>query len=162
MAIDDLFEAFKIIDNNSEYSHFSGKKTDSLIFSAEAALGVSFPESYKLFLRKYGCGSAFGEEFYGIAKNDLINSTIPDAIWLTLRQRSVDCVPSRFVFVYGFGDGSYAVLDCGQGSSRGEVVFWEPGASTASDRLEILAQDFGEFMLSVLKNASEDSEVKDS
>lgn len=155
MTMNDLLKSFKIIENNPDDSYFIGERKDNFIFAAENALGVLFPEQYKLFLKNYGCGGAFGEEFYGISNDDFINSGIPDAIWLTIRQRKVDCIPSHFVFIYGFGDGSYAVLNCGQDSDRGSVVLWEPGVSTPLGPLEVLARDFGEFMLALLKNAAE-------
>ncbi|WP_418797036.1 SMI1/KNR4 family protein [Pseudomonas mosselii] len=80
-----------------------------------------------------------------------MNSGVPDAVWLTLRERINSKLPSRLVIVGAQGDGAYYVLDCGRVAADSEcpVIVWWPGVSDEEfiDDSEVLATDFGAFFL---------------
>lgn len=103
-----LMKAFNFIDESN--GDFDGEKPQSLIEKAEKTLGLYFPRSYKAFLQKYGCGDADGVEFYGVINDDFENSSVPDAIWLTLEERKTG-LPNHLVIISSSGDGSYYALD---------------------------------------------------
>jgi len=153
MSMTDLDAAFRLIDEND--GDFEGRKPASLVAAAERALGLTFPPTYRKFLLEYGCGDIGGEEFYGVIKDDFVNSSVPDAIWLTLREREESQLPAKFVVVYSSGDGGYAVLDTGQRDSVDEcpVVEWIPGASADPQSAPRLADDFGSFLLQTVSAA---------
>jgi hypothetical protein len=65
-----------------------------LVLKAESALGLKFPPTYRKFLLEYGCGNIFGMEFYGVVDDNFINSSIPDAIWITLNERKTSNLPN--------------------------------------------------------------------
>jgi hypothetical protein len=155
MSMDDLEAALQIVEENSDDAYFSGPKSDDVITLAEQALGVSFPRTYRRFLQRLGAGDIAGEEFYGITTTDFENASIPNGIWLTLKQRETSSLPKTLVVVYSPGDGSYFVLDTARTQSNGEcpVVIWHPGANQDPNKLDIVAEDFGMFMLNTIRQA---------
>lgn len=155
MSFADLIHAFDLIEAHAAQADFEGAKDEKLIARAEEILGLRFPPTYREFLRRYGCGDIAGQEFYGLLTEDFTNSGVPDAIWLTLKQRASSGLPHHLVVVYAVGDGTYYALNCAERSVDEEcpLVAWVPGASNASDHLEIVAKDFGAFMRETLEQS---------
>lgn len=157
MASNDILKGVDLAAKHGCQIDFEGGKSTSLVEAAEGALGVIFPPSYREFLLSFGCGDVAGHEFYGVINSDFINSGVPDAVWLTLRERVDSNLPSRLVIVGAQGDGAYYALDCGRISEDKEcpVVIWWPGASEEAyiDNAEVLATDFGAFFLDKIKAA---------
>jgi antitoxin YobK len=143
--MDDLEEAVELIELNDDRADFDGPKSESLLNKAEQTLGLPFPATYRAFLSRLGCGDISGAEFYGVIKDDFDNSAVPDAIWLTLRQRQIGQAPSSLILIGSTGDGGYYALDCSKSSDGSEapVVEWWPGPKKQS----AIAKDFGEFFL---------------
>lgn len=157
MAFNDVLKGLELAVGHGCQVDFEGKKPASLVEAAEKSLGVIFPPSYREFLLSLGCGDAAGQEFYGIIGSDFINSAIPDAIWLTLRERVESKLPSRLIIVGAQGDGAYYALDSGRATEDNEwpVIVWWPGASEEKniDESEVLAKNFGTFFLDRIKAA---------
>ncbi|OCG35938.1 hypothetical protein A9G29_01550 [Gilliamella sp. Fer2-1] len=154
MSIEDVKETINIINQDIDLADFVGEINPSLIEEAEKLLGMKFPNSYKYFLKKLGCGDIYGQEFYGIIKADFINSGIPDAIWITLKKRKDSGLPDYLVIVYFGGDGDYYAIDC-RDPNNAPIVYWEPGASQENDKLHKIADDFGAFFKETILNAKE-------
>jgi hypothetical protein len=144
MSMENLDQAFKLIQLHDDRADFDGPKSDELLSKAEQALELSFPPCYRAFLSRLGCGDIAGLEFYGVIREDFDDSGIPDAIWLTLDERTSSQLPASHIIVAETGDGGYYAIDCSD-SSNGEcpVVQWWPGAN----KQEMVASDFGEFLL---------------
>ncbi|MCM2129773.1 SMI1/KNR4 family protein [Larsenimonas rhizosphaerae] len=157
MALIDVFKGIDLAVEHGFEIDLEGKKPASLIEAAEQALGIVFPPSYRDFLLSFGCGDIAGHEFYGVIGPDFSNSGIPDAIWLTLRERVDSNLPSRLVVVSAGGDGSYYSLDCGRVSDDKEcpVIIWWPSASEEEnlDKNEVLFKDFGVFFLDRIRSS---------
>ncbi|AIS10581.1 hypothetical protein JM49_02500 [Pseudomonas chlororaphis subsp. aurantiaca] len=157
MASTDIVKGLDFAVKHGLQVDFDGEKSADLVDAAEITLGVIFPPSYREFLTSLGCGDAAGHEFYGVISPDFINSGVPDAIWLTLRERVDSKLPSRLVIVGAQGDGAYYALDCGRVTEGKEcpVIIWWPGASEEKliDDAEVLAVDFGSFFLDKIKAA---------
>jgi hypothetical protein len=155
MSIEALDKAFEIINENIEIADFEGEKDEYLIQLAEKMLGISFPESYRKFLTKLGCGDIAGEEFYGIIDDNFETSTVPNGIWLTLNQRKSSNMPENLLIVYSLGDGSYYALDISKKAQNGDcpVVRWIPGLSKKGEKLDVIAVDFGEFFLKTIEES---------
>lgn len=73
--------------------------TDELIEKAERYLDVRFPDDYRAFLKRWGTLSIGPLEFYGICKEDFVNSSVPDAIWYTQRKRQQLGLPKELVIL---------------------------------------------------------------
>ena len=148
-ALDNLQKAFDLIAQNIDRAHFSGEKTESSISKAQKALSLSFPPSYRLFLKRYGTCAIAGEEFYGIPiVENYKKSTVPNGIWYTLDERKTSNLPEKMILIYDVGNGEKFALDLRQQNPDGEapVVVWNPGLSKPEDKLEIIAEDFGTFL----------------
>lgn len=154
MSMQELERAFYLLENNSSGRHLSGPKSEELIELSEEALRLTFPPTYRLFLKKYGCGGLRGLEIYGLTKESkkgFAKPGVPDAIWLTLDERKDDYLPHHFIIISETGDGYWYCLDSSQPNSEGEypVVVW--GLDMAEEDKEKVAEDFGEFLLNELK-----------
>jgi len=146
MSIQDLDKAIELIAKNGG-GDFEGEKDPSLVEKSEKMLGLKFPPTYKKFLHTLGCGDIEGLEFFGIINDDFENSSVPDAIWLTLDERKKG-LPNNFILVYAAGDGTYCAIDTSQVNSNNEnpVIAYTPDGSTKT-----IADDYGSFLLSELK-----------
>lgn len=144
MGTKSVAKAIELVEERGD-GDFEGPKESALINKAEQALGCSFPPSYKEFLLKLGCGDIGGFEVYGVVGEDFVNSGIPDAVWVTLKERSDAGLATQFVLIAEDGMGSYFALDTSQRRSDGEcpVVLWDPGSGVG----ERAADDFGAFFL---------------
>jgi antitoxin YobK len=146
MSYVDFLAACTEIDQSGE-GDFSGPRSEEIVALAEERISYRFPPTYRDFLLRYGCGDIRGREFYGITRNGLDGASIPNAIWYTLNQRQECDFPHHLFVVYELGDGSLSCIDFSQRRADGEcpVVICYP-TSQAGDRLEIEAEDFGQFL----------------
>jgi len=155
MASTDIVKALDLAAKHGCQVDFEGERPAALVDAAERALDIVFPPSYREFLLSLGCGDAAGNEFYGVISQDFTNSGVPDAIWLTLRERVDSRLPARLVIVGAQGDGAYYAIDCGRIKADKEcpVIIWWPGESEEEliDRAVELAVDFGAFFLDRIK-----------
>lgn len=120
MSIHKYRHAYDLIERAGG-GDFEGAKPESLLAKAEAALGLTFPPSYRSFLGELGCGDINGLEVFGLISDDFKNSTIPNGIWLTLDARRVISLNPAFVLISEGGDGSYYALDTRQVGESGEA-----------------------------------------
>lgn len=151
MSMSDLEQAIQLIDDKVAIADFEGPRPEELVKLAEVALTLEFPPTYREFVRRLGAGDIAGAEFYGVIKGDFENSSVPDAIWLTLDERKTCKLPEPFIIVGDTGDGNYYVIDLSDRNPAGEgpVVEWSPGNRTS----RVVAEDFGAFLLQRLRLA---------
>lgn len=148
MSVNELKRALEIIRNNDS-ADFEGEKTEELVLKAEHFLGVTFPPSYRLFLKSLGCGDVNGIEFYGLINDSFEHSTVPNAIWLTNDLRKRFNAPLSLVFVAESSEGFYAIdLNKTGLDSEAAVVDWN--TEKAQGPFDIVADDFGCFVLDKL------------
>jgi len=156
MSIDDYRAARALIDAHPAEAEpdFMDERPDALIEAAQAALGVTFPPSYRAFVKELGAGDAAAQEFFGVIDDNWADSTVPNGIWLTLQERTDAGLPAHLVVVYEEGDGTYLALDTARVAEDGEnpVVAWTPGASRPGDELEQVADDFGALFLERMRD----------
>lgn len=91
--------------------------TDLMIASAESALGILLPESYKGFLRRFGGGS------YGLM---VVFSADPEGDWYLPRMQSEAerYLPQNLLAISDdFAGGNY-VLSVDEGRSTEPVLYW--------------------------------------
>lgn len=145
MSLDDYRAAAAAISEHADSARFRGERPAELVERAEAALGVRFPPSYRAFVGELGAGHIAGEEFYGVTDDEFVDSSVPNGIWLTLREREDSGLPEPLVIVYEDGDGGLYAIDTSRPGAGGEhpVVRWVPGVSQPGDELETMAGDFG-------------------
>jgi cell wall assembly regulator SMI1 len=141
-------EAVRIITANPDLNYFSGPKPEALVRKAEAALGLVFPPTYREFLLQYGAGGFGGSDFCGVSKDDFVNSSWPDGIWMTLQTRQRWALPHSYIIVSNDGMGDDYCIDTADGNGR--IVLFQPGLSLDHQVREVVAEDFGEFFLQII------------
>jgi len=154
MSMKELDQAFELIEKHRDQGHFAGRRPPELIEKAEQVLQIRFPPTYRRFLEEYGAGSIAGAEFYGITRDNFENSSVPNGIWLSLDERRSSGLPMAYILIYSRGDGIYFAIDTSRIDPEGEnpVVIWDPfGGSKMSG--EVIATDFGAFLLDILRQA---------
>lgn len=149
MGMKNYQKAIKIIEQNKSECYFSGQRSENDIILAEKALGLKFSGIYKEFLKTYGAGSIGAEEIYGISSLDFENSTVPNGIWYTLSERKEINLPTNLLIIYATGDGELYCLDFNKINEEKEaaVVSFFPGFDLSIQKYEIIAEDFGDFLL---------------
>ncbi|PEC48811.1 cell wall assembly protein [Bacillus sp. AFS077874] len=150
-------KAIEIIEQNQEESDFVGKRSESLIEKAETTLGLKFSKIYRHFLINYGAGDFGSEEVYGVIDDDFINSSVPDAIWYTIKQRKNTGLPENYLIIYATGMGELFCLDFNKLNRENEpaVVSINLGKEFSDQSIELIADDFGDFLLEIIQDELE-------
>src|SRR5437660_11543820 len=103
-----IAKAAEIIDAHPEMAEFAGGVPFEEIWVAEGSLGVSFPESYKEFLQKYGAGIFAGQAIYGLGVPD---TNLPNVVFATETLRtSDDFFPVDLEVIHDTGEGDILSL----------------------------------------------------
>lgn len=151
-------KALRILEENPNLIKSSKGHIDKeLIEKAEMFLDIKFPSSYKKFLTHYGFLSLGGDEIYGIIDDNFTDSSVPDAIWLTVAQRNRFGLPHHLMPIYDLGEGTKYCLDVSQMNEEQEcpVVVWPINGYEATPVLEVEAENFGQFLLNIVQEALE-------
>lgn len=153
--IDELFLKVERIMTDSGESHYgSGPALDEDIINYESVLGVSFPESYKIFLRKYGTLTFNGESFYGISKKGFAATSVPDVRYATLEARKLGNIDNAMIQIKSSGYGPIFSIDTLMLGKTGEAVVVETALSFKRDNNKIVvAQSFADFLLSEIEES---------
>jgi antitoxin YobK len=131
---------------------FEGAKPESLVTRAEAALGLTFPRSYRRFVLELGCGDINGLEVFGLIDDNFENSAVPNGIWLTLNERRAIGLDPAFVIVGEAGDGTYYALDTRRVDSAGEAPVVR--LSVDGKQSEEVADSFGDYFLQAVRRVA--------
>ena len=166
-ATENLHKAFKLFEAYPDELDCVGKIPKDLVESAEKALELKFPATYKIFIEKYGYCGFFGEEFYGIGWKSLSSgggfglSSAPDGIGNTLSDRKKYQLPHKYIIVGAPGYGPYDAIDTSKLDANGEcpVVMIEINDEDPVTKekewheMEQLAPDFGTYLYNQSKEA---------
>ena len=148
MSIIDYQSAVELMQQHTDLMDFVGPRPNETLLAAEKALGLKFPLVYRHFLLEYGAGGFGGEEIYGIINPEFENSGVPDAIWYTLESRGRIKLPHDYIVIYSVGNGEIFCSDLTASyDDKAPVVAFEPGLPIKLQNHEVIAQDFGEFLL---------------
>ena len=145
-------EAIKLMEQNKSECFFKGHSSESDILIAEEALGLKFRGTYKEFLLNYGAGSFGSQEIYGISSLNFENSSVPNGIWYTLTERREANLPSNLLVIYHTGGDEIFCLDFSRLDVNGEppVVAFVSGVDLKYQNYEVIANDFGDFLLDLV------------
>jgi len=146
MSYKNFEKAIKLIEQNKDLCEDIAPQSENAIVNAETALSVSFPKSYKKFLKLIGSLSLGPIDIFGLTFNDYSKYMPNDVVCETLKKRKISISPAfprNFVPVYDLGDGEIFCFDTEQMNVKGEcpLVAWYFG------RIEHLYEDFGDFLL---------------
>jgi hypothetical protein len=147
-------KAAEIIRRNPSKSFFAGAKSLSLLEKMEEVIGYPFPPTYRAFLAEFGAGNFGAMEFFGVIDEDVEDSSVPDGVWYTLTERREVHLP-EYLFVVGeTGTGELYCLRLEKSYTEdAPVIIVNPGADPAHQEGELVASDFGSFLLDRVNRA---------
>ena len=155
-----LEQAFHLVnDKLNSQKDSCGPISTQTIISAEQALKVQFPHTYKVFLQEYGCGGLRKLDIYGLVKDENFNAQIlpfggsPNVVWTTLIDHRDFGHPLHLPIIYNVGEGTKYCLNTTQMSRDKEcpVIAWPIGGVDPAERLEVIAPDFGTWFLEMVE-----------
>ena len=145
-------KAADIIDANLDLAELAGPVPFEEVWVAENRLGVTFPDSYREFLQKYGAGSFGGIPVYGLGVPDV---ALPNVVWATEALRAADdFFPGDLVVIQDTGEGDLLCLATSRMRDDNEcpVVQWIPEMSFEEQMFEVVNRTFAGFLLRVARN----------
>ncbi|WP_082858507.1 SMI1/KNR4 family protein [Planctomyces sp. SH-PL62] len=133
-------------------AEFVGGVPADAITSAEADLQVSFPPSYRAFLREFGAGHVSSEDIFGLG-----GPQHSDVVWLAkeLRSRTTTRFPRHLVPIRNDGFGNYDCIDTSTVLPNGEcpIVEFVHGWDGGDNRK--LSEDFFHWVMDIIKMVRE-------
>lgn len=146
MSMQNLIDAIRIVEKYPDKGSFAGQRSEELIITAEARLGLAFPPTYRKFLLALGAGNFGSVEFYGVIDENFETSSVPDGIWFTLTERKEIDLPHRLIAI---GVTSYGELYCLDTAKKpeGPIIVYQSHLGPDEQQPEVVADDFGEFFL---------------
>lgn len=136
-------EIAKIISQYLNTGRFYGKVEEKYINNAKEQLQVSFPESYKQFLRQYGSGGVLGIIISGVQSND--NSSVVSG---TERYRKLG-LDIKCVVVQDCGEFAMCLDMSEMVDSECPVVSWDRASKTKNKRYK----NFYDYLIDILNEA---------
>jgi antitoxin YobK len=152
-----IAKATEIIDSNPDLADFVGGVPFEEVWIAEQRLGVTFPESYREFLQRYGAGSFGGYVIFGLGVPD---TDLPNVVYATLEmQRQDDWFPADLVVIQDTGEGDLLCLATSRKSDEYEgecpIVQWIPAMSFEEQAFEVVHKTFAHLLLRLAKRGTE-------
>lgn len=148
MSMEHFLRAVEIIRLNSSKGFFSGRKSANLLRRMEDLIGYPFPPTYRAFLAEFGAGNFGPVEFCGVIDENVEESCVPDGVWYTLTERREVNLPEHLFVVGETGTGElYCVRLEKSYVEDAPVVLVNPGLEPAHQEVEVVASDFGSFLL---------------
>jgi SUKH superfamily protein len=153
MGMQEYEEAVRVMEARPDLREFAGPRAEPLVRKAEVRLGFRFPPTYRRFLLEYGAGNFGSAEIFGVIAENFDRSAVPDGVWYTLKERQAVGLPSNLMVIYNDGMGNLGCLETiPEADHEGAVVLYRPGLQASSQPREILATDFGRFLLDLVES----------
>ncbi len=146
-----IAKAAEIIDANPDLAQFVGPQPLEEVWVAEQALDVTFPESYREFLQRYGCGAFGGRVIYGVGGE--IDQP-PHVVWAANLVRTADeFFPGDLVIIEDTGEGDYLCLATSRMGEDNEcpVVQWIPELTLIDQTFEVIHRTFAHYLLALTR-----------
>ncbi len=126
-----------------------------VIRNAEKKIGFIFSKQVLFFLQSFKYLEFFGNEFYGIIKEDFSGDYTPQIVVATLVDRERANMPHSYLHLWDAGDGAIGVLDYSQLNDEGEppvLLVDYRGEEQGWVVIETMAEDLGDFLLQCVEN----------
>ncbi|GEM_PF-324017 len=129
-----------------------GGKTEEEIKKAEQLLKLKFSRQSREFYEKYGYLSFWGNEIFGIDPDDDSGILEGNSVAFAINDREEYNLPNDWIPIYNFEDGNMAYLDYSSPNLEEEpkviMAFYN---GNEYEIAEILAEDFGDFVLGLVQ-----------
>ncbi len=151
MSYSNLEKALELAKQCDFYT-IAGGKENIIIEKAELLFGRKFSRQHFQFLKRLGYLSFFGNEFYGIIKDDFSGTYVGCSVEATLKDRKEYNLPSQWMVLYFFDDGYYGYLDYSQLNEDGEppviMAVYDGEKYVVAEKV---AEDLGDFILQLVE-----------
>ena len=146
------FEMALELAKKCKYYTVRGERANEIVAKAEELLGLKFSKQNYEYFKKLGYLSFFGNEFFGICKDDFSGTHAGCAIEATLQDRKILHLPMSWLTLYFFDDGYYGYLDYSQLNEYGEPpVIMAIYNGEKHIVVEKVSDDFGDFLLGLVE-----------
>ncbi len=156
MSYSDLQKALSLAPDCKFYTT-AGGKTETDIAKSEQLLNIKFSSQCLEFYRKCGYLSFFGNEIFGI--NPVLDSGVlaGNSVAFALNDRADYNLPSEWLPIYDFDDGSKAYLDYSSLNNDNEPPVIE-AIFNGEEYVVIqqIAEDLGSFILKLVEEQLKD------
>lgn len=130
----------------------AGGKSEEEIRKSEQILNIKFSDQCREFYEKYGYLSFYGSEIFGIDPDDDSGILEGNSVAYALNDRDEYSLPEEWIPIYDFDDGSMAYLDYSHLNKQKEPrVIMASYDGEEYEVVEILAEDFGDFVLQLVQ-----------
>jgi len=151
MSYQNFEKALELAKLCQYYTTVGGKNVNT-IEKAQEMFGYTFSKQNFQFYKQVGYLSFFGNEFYGIVKEDFSGIYTGCAIEATLQDRKDYNLPSKWLIIYDFDDGYMGYLDYNQlNEEREPPVIMAIYDGEKYVVVEKVAEDFGDFLLGIVE-----------
>jgi len=151
MSYKNFERALELAKRCQYYTTVGGKNVD-IIEKAQEMFDHKFSKQHFQFYKQVGYLSFFGNEFYGIVKDDFSGTYTGCAIEATLQDRKEYKLPLKWLIIYDFDDGYMGYLDYSQLNEEGEPpVIMAIYDGKKHVVIEKVAEDFGDFLLQIVE-----------
>lgn len=132
----------------------SGGKSLEEITKAESILGIPFSQQCRSFFQIYDYVEFDGGEIFGIQNGASASVLEGNLVAYALHDRKHYHLPCQWLPVYNFYDGSLAYFDYSSLNENKEpriIRAYYSADKQAFEIIEVLADDFGEFLFLIIK-----------
>ena len=154
MSFHNLEKALELAPKCKFYTT-AGGVSNECIRRSEEMLGLKFSKQCRHFYEKCGYLSFFGTEVFGIDPDDL-DTLEGNSVAYALNDREEYGLPNNWLPIYNFDEGELAYLDFGNLNKENEPpvisCYYD---STGYEEPEVIAEDFGAFLLHLVEEALE-------
>lgn len=146
--MNDSFDKLKsIIEENSDFVDVGTGARPEVIAKAETFLGVSFPDTLKLYLETWGTIAIGPLEYYGITGENFESSKVPDGVWFTSVQREALDLPRNFFVLFNNEGDELHCVDL----ETEEIKSWDTSqkevvAIKSKNLFEYIAEEGSDFL----------------
>ncbi len=147
-------KAAELIEAFSEYANFAGGVPFEEVWVAEQELGVTFPDSYRDYLQRYGAGSFGGIVVFGLG---VPPNAEPNVVFATqLMRKADDFFPGDLVPIRDTGEGDILCLATSRLNDDNEcpVVQWIPDMSFEEQMFEVVNTTFAHLLLRIARQVT--------
>lgn len=152
-AVEASEQLIALMYGNEDIVNHAGGCSAEMLASAESALGIVFPPSYRRLVKEFGTWEFGGEEYLGVYQTSGRGEELLGSVAETRFGRKYG-LPLDLLVVMSDGMGGLIVLDQSRPDQDGEypVLVWNPG-SVDRQGMERLGDDFGSYALGQVHQA---------
>lgn len=155
MSYYDLEQAIKLAPKCRYFTTVGGKSKEE-IEKSETKLDIKFSKQCIEFYKKFGYLSFYGNEIFGIDADDDSGILEGNSVAYAINDREQFLLPKEWLPIYNYQDGNMAYLDYSSTNSESEPrVIMASYNGKEYEINAIVADDFGEFLLNLIKEQLE-------